>query len=481
MIDGVEAEVEVVEVEEEEEEDHIRSTAAAEKMDTHRNRGENHHKISRFFFITIIITRRFQRPSDNPHRRQHANPFDKPQQPPAAATFEQPAPVRGAFWCEPCDSDFPTGEQLAAHRAQHQRCSVDGCQFEGHAQLVSRHVQQQHTSGLFERIKNLQTPEEIERWREERKRRYPSSKNVALRQQIQEARQKRGERLEPQSSQRFGDKADRRQPPGATKSDVATKNDGHNAGGDVTANGKNKRRRKRNKTGQKDAAAVMLDEVAKLGDAVEEVNCGLPMFRGTSGMKGYRKPEVKVANALSGLLGAYDSEESEEVTSEEEAAEVLMPGEYPVLESSSECTEADGLVEKNEEIHEQKNDVETEQIETIPDENIEEPIEDDDADNGPPEEDAVERISSLPEMPEHATETPATTKRPSNENNTASSASAAKRSKTTMSLDLSRRYRNQNTMLEKLLQKDIRHERNVLLQCVRYVVEQKFFGIGQAK
>lgn len=46
-------------------------------------------------------------------------------------------------------------------------------------------------------------------------------------------------------------------------------------------------------------------------------------------------------------------------------------------------------------------------------------------------------------------------------------------------LDMTRRIRNQNTLLEKLLQKDIRHERNVLLQCVRYVVENNFFGIGQ--
>ncbi|KAL1397336.1 hypothetical protein pipiens_020149, partial [Culex pipiens pipiens] len=36
-------------------------------------------------------------------------------------------------------------------------------------------------------------------------------------------------------------------------------------------------------------------------------------------------------------------------------------------------------------------------------------------------------------------------------------------------------------MLEKLLDKDIRHERNVLLQCVRFVVDNKFFGIGQPK
>lgn len=43
------------------------------------------------------------------------------------------------------------------------------------------------------------------------------------------------------------------------------------------------------------------------------------------------------------------------------------------------------------------------------------------------------------------------------------------------------RLRKQNTLLEKLLEPDIRHERNVLLQCVRYVCENNFFGIGEKK
>lgn len=40
-----------------------------------------------------------------------------------------------------------------------------------------------------------------------------------------------------------------------------------------------------------------------------------------------------------------------------------------------------------------------------------------------------------------------------------------------------RQFNNQNTMLSKLLERDIRHERNVLLQCVRYVCERNFFDI----
>lgn len=34
------------------------------------------------------------------------------------------------------------------------------------------------------------------------------------------------------------------------------------------------------------------------------------------------------------------------------------------------------------------------------------------------------------------------------------------------------------TLLEKLLAKDIRHERNVILQCIRYTVNNNFFGVA---
>ena len=34
-----------------------------------------------------------------------------------------------------------------------------------------------------------------------------------------------------------------------------------------------------------------------------------------------------------------------------------------------------------------------------------------------------------------------------------------------------------STLLEKLLAPEIRHERNVILQCLRYIVKKNFFGV----
>lgn len=54
----------------------------------------------------------------------------------------------------------------------------------------------QHSTGLYDKIRNISTPEDIARWIEERKRKYPSKENVEKRLQQQEEMSKRGERLQ---------------------------------------------------------------------------------------------------------------------------------------------------------------------------------------------------------------------------------------------------------------------------------------------
>lgn len=36
----------------------------------------------------------------------------------------------------------------------------------------------QHSSGLYKKIANLNSPEEIQKWREERKKKYPTKLNI---------------------------------------------------------------------------------------------------------------------------------------------------------------------------------------------------------------------------------------------------------------------------------------------------------------
>ncbi|ODM94761.1 Nuclear fragile X mental retardation-interacting protein 1 [Orchesella cincta] len=97
------------------------------------------------------------------------------------------------FYCCACDRGFPTGEELDSHKSEHITCGLDGCKFEAHALIVTKHIQMQHTNGLYERIKDLNTPEDILRWKEERRSKYPTLENL---QNKKGARKERDERRE---------------------------------------------------------------------------------------------------------------------------------------------------------------------------------------------------------------------------------------------------------------------------------------------
>lgn len=332
--------------------------------------------------------------------------------------------------------------------------------------MVSKHIQQQHSSGLYDKIKNLTSPEEIAKWREERRKRFPTKQNMEMRQQIQEAKQKRGERLEDSKS-RFGQKGDRRTGAGGgAPAAAAAKRDASTDGAPSK-----KRRRKRKPAGnqeRKEKQDALQD--ASVGKEVV-TNGSLIMFGGTESMRNYKRPRVVAqTNALSGLLGAYGSDDSVSSEEEDEVTDEDVPTTIAIDVPAVESPEIAGLV------------AETIREQSAPPEHLAEPeIPIDANDEDAPEEACVQRVSDLPDIDDQpivARPPPQHKKsRPAHEEHRA----PRRTPKPTASLDLSRRYRNQNTMLEKLLQKDIRHERNVLLQCVRYVVDNKFFGIGQPK
>lgn len=79
--------------------------------------------------------------------------------------------------CEPCDRDFSTRTALDAHQKMHVKCEENGCSFTASSKAVKLHFIQTHAEGKF-RI-SLQTPEEIAKWREERKRNWPTVENVS--------------------------------------------------------------------------------------------------------------------------------------------------------------------------------------------------------------------------------------------------------------------------------------------------------------
>lgn len=87
--------------------------------------------------------------------------------------------------------------------SQHKTCNLDGCNFTAHEKIVENHIRMQHATGLYDKIRNINTPEDIAKWIEERKKRYPSKENVLKRRQEQEDMWKNGLKIE-KNSNRFG-------------------------------------------------------------------------------------------------------------------------------------------------------------------------------------------------------------------------------------------------------------------------------------
>lgn len=96
-------------------------------------------------------------------------------------------------FCDTCDREFDSYYQYQTHMAQHRVCGLDGCTFTAHEKIVEKHVMMQHSTGLYDKIRNINTPEDVSKWVEERKKRYPSKKNVEIRYKQQEEMVKRGE------------------------------------------------------------------------------------------------------------------------------------------------------------------------------------------------------------------------------------------------------------------------------------------------
>ncbi|KAM9828935.1 FMR1-interacting protein NUFIP1 [Syngnathus typhle] len=97
-------------------------------------------------------------------------------------------------FCDPCDKGFKTQEKYEEHVAQHIKCSVPDCSFMAHEKIVSFHWKNTHAPGM-KRIK-LDTAEEIAKWREERRKNYPTLQNIEKKRKLMQEREETGAVLE---------------------------------------------------------------------------------------------------------------------------------------------------------------------------------------------------------------------------------------------------------------------------------------------
>eukprot|EP00250_Pteridium_aquilinum_P005326 c15437_g1_i2 orf=409-2400(-) len=104
--------------------------------------------------------------------------------------------------CDPCDRTFTSSEILTAHLNSHVKCGEEGCTFEAAGKIVKEHkvvehgkvdVQSTYRGRKALALRSMEDKEDIRRWREERKRSYPTSANTQRKAQERDRKEAEGE------------------------------------------------------------------------------------------------------------------------------------------------------------------------------------------------------------------------------------------------------------------------------------------------
>ncbi|XP_028837979.1 FMR1-interacting protein NUFIP1 isoform X2 [Denticeps clupeoides] len=311
-----------------------------------------------------------------------------------------------SHFCDSCDRGFKHQEKYEEHIAQHVKCSIKDCSFTAHEKLVKIHFKNSHAPGA-KRIK-LDTPEEISKWREERRRNYPTLSNIEKKMKLKEAMQERGEVLETAQFGRMKQGRGRGRGRGR-----------HNRGGRFHMQGRSGQNGQSSNTfgfqSGRSEPSKECDPLGALASSDPDSEKEDLVSKGQASASGVLK---NMSSGLGALLASYGSMSENESDQE--------PEDLPLLKTKH-------LLEENQEM-----------------------------------------LKRLPAPPEQASsEGP----RPGGcQPGSQRGRGGRGRGKARGERGRPPQQRHP-TLLEMLLAPDIRHERNVILQCVRYVVRSKFFGL----
>ncbi|XP_014295331.1 FMR1-interacting protein NUFIP1 [Microplitis demolitor] len=328
------------------------------------------------------------------------------------------------YYCEICDREFMTDKLLNDHNSTHKICGIDGCTFSAHPKLVEKHIAMQHRTGYFSKLKNLTTPEDIEKWINERKRKYPTKSNVDSKKAEQAEKEARGEIMNKNFKSKISNKSRE------------------------NVNIKSKRRKKRlRKKPEKKAEDVEIEETCQ----------GVRQFRGTKIFNEEEKSVCEITNEEFKLENPITDDEDE----------VQMTNEFPEVQRTNALPEP--IIKPIGSLVANYSSSDDEPPEEIPIKKVKvEEInisKDTSASSEALDTAAREQLPLVKNSVEFNKRDKISHKDNSKQNNNNNNNNINKR----------KNLYQRHALLEQLLSQSITHERNYICQCIKYIVDNNFF------